>query len=53
MLNMLSLTCLLGIQECLSSRQRVQERRQHLSNCLKAVRELDEQLSKRKAFKGE
>ena len=53
LLNMVSLTCLLGIEMYLSSRQRIHERRQRLSNCLKIVMELDEQISKGKACKEE
>lgn len=37
----------------LSSRQRIHERRRPLSHCLEGVRELDKQISKGKALKGE
>ena len=53
MFNVVHLTCLLAIQQYLSSSQRIHERRQRLSHCLEVVRELDKQISKGKALKGE
>lgn len=46
MFNAIHLTCLLGIQVHLSSRQRMHGRRPRLSHCLEVVRELDKQMSK-------
>lgn len=53
MFNVVHLTCLLANQVYLSSRQRIHERRRPLSHCLEVVGELDKQISKRKALKGE
>ena len=53
MFNVVHLTCLLANQVYLSSRQRIHERRRPLSHCLEVVRELDKQISKQKALKGE